>query len=81
MLFKLVALSFTSTNGEINRPLSCKAGDTFAKIEEKIYNEYPKYKDYNTYLRDNGNLVKRFNNIEENKIKDGNIIIINIYEE
>ena len=78
---EIVALFFTSSNGEIQRPISCSNADTFAKIEEKIYNEYPKYKDYNTYLTVNGNVVKRFKTLDENKIKDGNIIIINIYDE
>jgi hypothetical protein len=57
---EIVALFFTSINGEIHRPISCKNTDTFVKIEEKIYNEYPKYKDYNTYLTVNGNVIKRF---------------------
>ena len=78
---EIVALFFTSEKQDIHRPISCKNTDTFAKIEEKIYNEYPKYKDYNTYLTVNGNVIKRFKTIDENKIKDGNTIIINIYEE
>ena len=78
---KIVALFFTSVNGEIHRPISCKNTDTFAKIEEKIYDENPKYKDYNTYLTFNGNVIKRFKTIEDNKIEDGNTIIINIYDE
>ena len=77
---EIVALFFTSEKQDIHRPISCKNTDTFAKIEEKIYNEYPKYKDYNTYLTVNGNAIKRFKTIDENKIKDGNTIIINIYE-
>ena len=78
---EIVALFFTSEKQDIHRPISCKNTDTFAKIEEKIYNEYPKYKDYNTYLTVNGNAIKRFKTIDENKIKDGNTIIINIYDE
>ena len=78
---EIVALFFTSEKQDIHRPISCKNTDTFAKIEEKIYNEYPQYKDYNTYLTVNGNVIKRFKTIDENKIKDGNTIIINIYEE
>ena len=78
---EIVALFFTSSNQDIHRPISCKNTDTFVKIEEKIYNEYPQYKDYNTYLTVNGNVIKRFKTIDENKIKDGNTIIINIYDE
>ena len=53
---KIIAVLFNSTKQDINRPISCKNTDTFARIEEKIYNEYPKYKDYNTYLTVNGNM-------------------------
>jgi cobalamin biosynthesis Co2+ chelatase CbiK len=55
--------------------------DTISKIEERIYDEYPKYKNYNTYLTGNGNIIKRFKTIEENGIKDGNTILINRYDE
>ena len=78
---KIFAVSFTSTNKDIHRAMACKNTDTFARIEEKIYNEYPKYKDYNTYLTVNGNTIKRFKTFDENKIKDGDTIIVNIYDE
>ena len=78
---KIIAIFFTSTHQDIHRPIPCKNTDVFVKIEEKIYNEYPKYKDYNTYLTVNGNIIKRFKTLEENGIKDGNTIIVNIYDE
>ena len=78
---KIMALLFTSTQQDIYRPISCKNTDTFVRIEEQIYNEYPKYKEYNTYLTVNGNAIKRFKTLNENGIKDGNIIIVNIYDE
>ena len=78
---KIFAVSFTSINQDIHRAMACKNTDTFARIEEKIYNEYPKYKDYNTYLTVNGNTIKRFKTFDENKIKDGDTIIVNIYDE
>jgi len=77
---EIVALFFTSINQDVHRPISCKNTDTFVRIEEKIYNEYPQYKDLNTYLTVNGNVIKRFKTLDENKIKDGNTIIINVYE-
>ena len=77
---EIIAIFFTSTHQDIHRPISCKSTDVFVKIEEKIYNEYPKYKDYNTYLTVNGNVIKRFKTLEENGIKDGNIIIVNLYD-
>ena len=78
---KIITIFFTSIHQDIHIPIPCKNTDTFVKIEEKIYNEYPKYKDYNTYLTVNGNVIKRFKTLEENGIKGGNNIIINIYDE
>ena len=78
---KIFGVFFTSTNQDIHRAMACKNTDTFARIEEKIYNEYPKYKDYNTYLTVNGNIIKRFKTFDENKIKDGDTIIVNKYDD
>ena len=77
---KPIAVFFTSTKQDIHRPISCQNNDIFVRIEEIIYNEYPNYKDYNTYLTANGNIIKRFKTFAENKIKDGDTIIVNIYE-
>ena len=69
-----------SVSHDILYPITCKNNDTIVKLEEEVYNEYPKYKEYNTYLTCNGNILKRFKTIEENGIKKGNAIIVNIYE-
>ena len=74
----IIAICFNSFDQNIQRPISCKMTDAFNKIEEKIYNEYPEYKDFNINFTVNGKKIKRNKTIEENKIKDGNIIIINI---
>ena len=74
-------INFISVNQDILYPITCKTSDTIVKLEEQLYNEYPKYKDYNTYLTVNGNLIKRFKTIEDNEIKKGNVIMVNIYED
>ena len=78
---EIIAIFFTSVNQDIHRPISCKNTDTFAKIEEKIYNEYPIYKDNNTYFTVNGNVINKYKTLKENGIKDGNTIIVNKYDE
>ena len=75
---KIISLDFSSKNQEIHKPMTCKNTDIIARLEEKVYNEYPKYKDYNTFLTVNGNIIKRFKSLDENGIKDGNSIIVNI---
>ena len=49
-------------------------------MEEELYSEYPKYKDYNTFLTVNGNNIKRFKTIRENGIKKGNTILVDIID-
>ena len=61
--------------------MACKNTNILARLEEKLYNDYPKYKDYHTYLTVNGIVVKRFKTLEENGIKNGNSIIVNKYDE
>ena len=74
------AVNFMSVGQDILYPIPCRLNDTIVRLEEQLYNEYPKYKEYDTYLTVNGNIIKRFKTIEENGIKKGNAILVNIYE-
>ena len=74
------AINFISNNQEIHYPLVCNDNDLISRLEEELYNEYPKYKDYNTYLTCNGTVLKRFKTVKENKIKKGDVILVNIAE-
>ena len=74
------AINFISVDQKILYPISCNINDSIAKLEEIVYNQYPEYKEYNTYLTVNGMQIKRFKTIKENNIKEGNAITINIYE-
>ena len=74
------AISFRSIDQTINYPMICNAKDTLSRLEEELYNEFPQYKDYNTYLTCNGIILKRFKTIGENNIKKGAAILVNIYE-
>ena len=77
---KIMAINFISTDHKVNYCLPCKNTDIFVRLEEKLYNEYPEYKDFNTYFTVSGNIVKRFKSMEENQIKNSNVILLNIYE-
>ena len=74
---KIIAVNF-SLNKETYKPMACKSTDIIARLEEKLYNEYPKYKDYNNNLTVNGRIIKRFKSLDENGIKDGDSIVVNI---
>ena len=45
--------------------------NTFAEIEEKLYKQYPQYKETNNNFIANGAIVLRFKTIAENKIANG----------
>ena len=77
---KPFAINFESVDSKIKYPIVCTNNTIISRLEEEIYSEYPEYKEHNTYLTCNGEVVKRFKTIKENGIKKGNSLIINIYE-
>ena len=77
---KSFAISFESIDSRLKYPIICRNNTTIARLEEEVYNEFPDYKECNTYLTCNGETLKRFKTIEENKIKQGNVIIVNKLE-
>ncbi len=58
----------------------CKNTDLFVRLEEKLYNEYPQFKNYETYFEVKTKRIKRFKTLDENKIKNGDIINVFIVE-
>ena len=78
---KPFAINFISLDQKIHYPISCKSSDLISRLEEELYNEYKEFREYNTFLTVNGNIVKRFKTIGENKIKKGDAILVNVYDE
>ena len=74
------AITFRSNDQDIIYPIICNENETISRLEEELYNEFPKYKDYNTYLTCNGVILKRFRTVGENNIKKGDAILVNIYQ-
>ena len=77
---EILIIQFKSIDQKVDMPFSCKNTDIFVSIEQLLYNEYPEYKDLNTYFTVNGRIVKRFRNFQENNIKNKDKILLNIYE-
>ena len=65
----------------MNFPFAVKNTELFVFLELRLYNEYPQYKEKEIYFIVNGNRINRFKTIEENNIKNGNSIILNIIED
>ena len=74
------AITFRSINQDIIYPIVCNKKELISRLEEELYNEYPKYKEFNTYLTCNGVVLKRFKTVGENSIKKGDAIVVNIIE-
>ena len=76
---KIIVAHFKSIDENVDYPIACKNTDIFDKIVEKLYKIFPNYKEYrNTFFTVNGTMVKRFKSMEDNKIKNGDKIILNI---
>ena len=56
--------------------MACKTNYTFKSIEEKLYREYPEIKNDVACFLVNGESINREKTFEDNKIKDGDTIII-----
>ena len=64
-------VNFTSTDQRINHAIPCLKTDIFAEIEEKLYKEYPEYRETNNYFIANGKEILRFKSIADNNIGNG----------
>ena len=76
---KAISALFISSDSKITYAISCKNTTPFVRIEEKLYEEYPEYKETNNYFLHNGSVIKRFKTVEENHIKSGKPIILNTH--
>ena len=78
---KIYAINFTSIDQKIGHyAIACKNTDIFARLEEKLYEDYPEYKDKETYFIKNGDKIKRFKSLDENNIKKNDVLMLYTYD-
>ena len=78
---KIYAINFTSIDQKIGHYcIPCKNTDIFAKLEIKLYEDYPEYKDKETYFMNNGDRIKRFKSLDENNIKSNDVLMLYTYD-
>ena len=70
----ILYVHFISTDQEINCPIKCLKTDTFASVEEKLYQKYEEYRETNNNFIAKGKVILRFKKICENHIEDGDKI-------
>ena len=55
----------------------CKITDKFSKIEDYFFEKYPELIDTKNYFISKGIVINRYKTLENNNIKDGDIITLN----
>ena len=70
----IIFVNFISSDQIINFGIKCLKTDTFAEVEEKLYQEYEEYRETNNNFLANGRLILRFKKLCEIGIKDGDKI-------
>ena len=72
----LAVTFFSSGRNDIdNYSLICKKTELFVRLEERLYQDFPQFKDYEMNFLVAGIRIKRFKTIEENNIKNNDKIM------
>jgi len=77
---KQISIIIISNNQEVHTSVICKNTDLFVYVELKVYERYPKYKEIENFFTVNGNKINKYKSLDENKIKDNDIILLNTIE-
>ena len=75
---KIFSVTFISLDETVHYSVICKNKDKFSKIESMLYDKYPEYKGANNYFVVNGQKIDISKNLDENGIKNGDIITLKI---
>ena len=73
----LMTIIFYSKDQKVHYSMICKNTDTINKLEEKLYEKYPFLSENENNFECNGNVLDKNQSFEINKIKNGDILILN----
>ena len=73
-------VQFISMDHSLIYSIKCLPSDIFAEVEEKLYKQYPDYRETNNAFQIDGRNILRFKTIEENNIPDGHYVQISKIE-
>ena len=75
---KIMTVNFNTQGTQYicNWSMSCKKANVFVRLEEILNNEFPDLKKHDTYFEVNTRRIKRFQTLEENGIKNNDMINI-----
>ena len=78
---KLLSIIFSSEDQKINYSMICKNTDTFNDLEKRLYKECPDFSCFETCFLYKDKIINKNQTLDENKIKNGETIIINKRDE
>ena len=73
---KIICVNFITQGSQdiFNYSMACKTTDLFVRLEERLYQDFPKFRNVETFFVANVNRILRFKTLEENNIKNNDII-------
>ena len=77
---KIMAIILTSVDQKIHCSIICKNKEKFNIIENKFYEAYPDYIETENFFTLNGKKINKYKTLEENNIKNNDIILLNVFE-
>ena len=66
-----MCVHFMSMDQKVHFSVTCLKDETFAEIEERLYKQYPEYRETNNSFITNGKEILRFKTLKDNKIGNG----------
>ena len=73
---KLMSIIIISVDQIIHYPIICKNTDPFINVEKVLYNVFPEFKETENFFMINGYKINKYKTLEENKIKNGDVITL-----
>ena len=73
---KIRFVNFVSTDQKIKKEIACLKDELFSIVEERLYKEYPEYKNKNIFFYANGEKIVNNKTIEENRIGNNSTVMI-----
>jgi len=74
-----MSIIFTTLDQKFYYSIICKNTDKFNIIENKLYDAYSEYSETNNFFIVGGITINKVKTLEENKIKNSDIILLSQY--
>ena len=73
---KIISVLFMTQGNQdiINYSMACRTTDLFSSLEERLYQDFPKYRNVDKIFMVRANRIFRDKTLEENNIKNNDII-------